>query len=96
MFTCAARASASTKIVRTRKGRSLRVDIHCHYLNPAAAQIIENARLHERLRQSDARFRVARRDLQQQERAEDDEDEHRHGLEQPSPGQKQTEFGTNR
>ena len=37
MFTCAARASASTKVVRTRKGKSLRVDIHCHYLNPAVA-----------------------------------------------------------
>ena len=24
---------ASTKIVRDRKGRSLRVDIHCHYQN---------------------------------------------------------------
>jgi aminocarboxymuconate-semialdehyde decarboxylase len=30
----AARAPASTKIVRDRKGRSLRVDIHCHYQNP--------------------------------------------------------------
>jgi len=28
---------ASTKTVRDRKGRSLRVDIHCHYLNPAVA-----------------------------------------------------------
>ncbi|HXN14831.1 MAG TPA: amidohydrolase family protein [Usitatibacter sp.] len=37
MFTCAARARASTKLVRTRKGKSLRVDIHCHYLNPAVA-----------------------------------------------------------
>jgi aminocarboxymuconate-semialdehyde decarboxylase len=38
MFTCAARASSSTKVVRSRKGGSLRVDIHCHYLNTAAAQ----------------------------------------------------------
>src|SRR6202165_2368077 len=38
MFTCAARASRSTKVVRTRKGRSLRVDIHCHYLNPAVVE----------------------------------------------------------
>src|SRR5258708_32498100 len=38
LFPCAAPPSASTKIVRSRKGRSLRVDIHCHYLNPAAAQ----------------------------------------------------------
>jgi aminocarboxymuconate-semialdehyde decarboxylase len=37
MFTCAARASRSTKVVRNRKGRSLRVDIHCHYLNAAVA-----------------------------------------------------------
>jgi aminocarboxymuconate-semialdehyde decarboxylase len=38
MFSCAARApSHSTKVVRNRKGRSLRVDIHCHYLNGAAA-----------------------------------------------------------
>ncbi|MGZ5100714.1 MAG: amidohydrolase family protein [Usitatibacter sp.] len=37
MFTCAARASSSTKVVRNRKGRSLRVDIHCHYLNQAVA-----------------------------------------------------------
>ena len=27
--------AASTKTVRDSKGRSLRVDIHCHYLNPA-------------------------------------------------------------
>src|SRR5258706_13485736 len=38
IFTCAARASKSTKVVRDRRGASLRVDIHCHYLNPAAAQ----------------------------------------------------------
>jgi aminocarboxymuconate-semialdehyde decarboxylase len=30
----APRASSSTKLVRDRKGRSLRVDIHCHYQNP--------------------------------------------------------------
>ena len=29
--------SASTKVVKDRKGRSLRVDIHCHYQNPALA-----------------------------------------------------------
>jgi aminocarboxymuconate-semialdehyde decarboxylase len=33
----AARATASTKVVRDRRGRSLRVDIHCHYLNQAVA-----------------------------------------------------------
>ena len=37
MFTCAARASGSTKVVRSRKRGSLRVDIHCHYLNTAVA-----------------------------------------------------------
>jgi len=31
------KASGSTKTVRDRKGRSLRVDIHCHYLNRDAA-----------------------------------------------------------
>jgi aminocarboxymuconate-semialdehyde decarboxylase len=33
----AARASASTRVVRDRRGKSLRIDIHCHYLNQAAA-----------------------------------------------------------
>ncbi|HEV2038620.1 MAG TPA: amidohydrolase family protein [Casimicrobiaceae bacterium] len=33
----AARAAASTKVVRDRGGKSLRVDIHCHYLNQAVA-----------------------------------------------------------
>lgn len=38
MFSCAARgATGSTKVVRTRKGASLRVDIHCHYLNSDVA-----------------------------------------------------------
>jgi aminocarboxymuconate-semialdehyde decarboxylase len=31
------RRTATTKVVRNRKGRSLRVDIHCHYLNPDVA-----------------------------------------------------------
>jgi aminocarboxymuconate-semialdehyde decarboxylase len=30
----APRAAASPKVVRDRKGRSQRIDIHCHYLNP--------------------------------------------------------------
>ena len=30
----APRSSPSAKVVRSRKGKSLRVDIHCHYLNP--------------------------------------------------------------
>ena len=33
----AARPTASTKVVRDRRGKSLRVDIHCHYLNQAVA-----------------------------------------------------------
>jgi aminocarboxymuconate-semialdehyde decarboxylase len=37
MFTCAVRASRSIKVVRSRKGKSLRIDIHCHYLNTAVA-----------------------------------------------------------
>src|SRR5258706_3853894 len=35
MYLSAGRVSpASAKVVRDRKGKSLRVDIHCHYLNP--------------------------------------------------------------
>jgi aminocarboxymuconate-semialdehyde decarboxylase len=37
MYTCASRSSASTAIVNTKKKGSLRIDIHCHYLNPEAA-----------------------------------------------------------
>src|SRR6266496_1367531 len=33
----AARTKASTKVVRSRSGKSLRIDIHCHYLNQAVA-----------------------------------------------------------
>jgi aminocarboxymuconate-semialdehyde decarboxylase len=33
----AARAAASTKVIRSRRGKSLRVDIHCHYFNQAVA-----------------------------------------------------------
>src|SRR5712691_11897851 len=32
-----ARRPATTRVVRDRKGRSLRIDIHCHYLNRDAA-----------------------------------------------------------
>ncbi len=32
-----ARRPAATKVVRNRKGRSLRIDIHCHFLNRDAA-----------------------------------------------------------
>ena len=37
LYTCAARASSSTRTVRSRKRGTLRVDIHCHYLNPDVA-----------------------------------------------------------
>ena len=39
MYSCApaGRASGSSAVVRKRKGRSLRVDIHCHYFNREAA-----------------------------------------------------------
>ena len=33
----AGRARSSTKVVRSRGGKSLRIDIHCHYLNQAVA-----------------------------------------------------------
>lgn len=33
----AARAAASTKVIRGRRGKRLRIDIHCHYLNQAVA-----------------------------------------------------------
>src|SRR5260221_4556782 len=32
-----ARTKASTMVVRSRSGKSLRIDIHCHYLNQTAA-----------------------------------------------------------
>jgi aminocarboxymuconate-semialdehyde decarboxylase len=39
MYSCApaGRGAASARVVRNRKGRSLRVDIHCHYFNRDAA-----------------------------------------------------------
>src|SRR5215217_8130229 len=33
-----ARPAPSPKVVRDRKGRSLRIDLHCHYQNPAIAE----------------------------------------------------------
>jgi aminocarboxymuconate-semialdehyde decarboxylase len=33
----ALRAATSTKVIRGRSGKSLRIDIHCHYLNQAVA-----------------------------------------------------------
>ncbi len=37
MYSCAPASSRSTSIVKTKKRKSLRVDIHCHYLNTEAA-----------------------------------------------------------
>ena len=36
MYRCAPRSSSSVKTLK-RKGRSLRIDMHCHYLNPEVA-----------------------------------------------------------
>src|SRR6266540_6003729 len=36
MYSCAPASSSMTKTVKKR-GKSLRIDIHCHYLNPEAA-----------------------------------------------------------
>ena len=35
-----ARPAASPRVARDRKGRSLRIDMHCHYLNPAVAAMV--------------------------------------------------------
>jgi aminocarboxymuconate-semialdehyde decarboxylase len=37
MYSCAPRSSASTTTVKARKGKGLRIDLHCHYANPDAA-----------------------------------------------------------
>ncbi len=37
MFSCGPAARGSTGLAKSRKRGSLRVDIHCHYFNPAAA-----------------------------------------------------------
>jgi len=37
MYSCAPRSSASTTTVKGRKGKSLRIDLHCHYANPEVA-----------------------------------------------------------
>src|SRR6476659_7367771 len=37
MYSCAPRSSASVSKVKTRKGKSLTVDLHCHYANPEVA-----------------------------------------------------------
>ena len=39
MYSCAPASSGSGKIVKKR-GKSLRVDIHCHYLNTEAAATV--------------------------------------------------------
>ena len=36
MYSCAPAVRGSSAVVK-KKGKSLRVDIHCHYLNPDAA-----------------------------------------------------------
>jgi aminocarboxymuconate-semialdehyde decarboxylase len=42
VYRCAPRATSSTATVRTRRRGSLKVDLHCHYLNPdAAARVAE-------------------------------------------------------
>src|SRR4030095_8157241 len=37
MYSCAPRSSASVSKVKNRKGKSLTVDLHCHYANPDVA-----------------------------------------------------------
>src|SRR4051795_8430638 len=37
MYSCAPRSSASVAKVKTRKGTSLKIDLHCHYANPDVA-----------------------------------------------------------
>ncbi len=37
MYSCAPRSFVSASKVKTRKGKSLRIDLHCHYANPDAA-----------------------------------------------------------
>src|SRR3954464_4461951 len=37
MYSCAPRSSASVAKVKTRKGKSLKIDLHCHYANPDVA-----------------------------------------------------------
>ena len=37
MYSCAPRSSTSATTARTRKGKSVRIDLHCHYANPDAA-----------------------------------------------------------
>ena len=37
MYSCAPASRGSAAVVKTKRSKSLRVDIHCHYLNPEAA-----------------------------------------------------------
>ena len=37
MYSCAPRSGSSSAVVKSKKRGSLRIDIHCHYLNPDAA-----------------------------------------------------------
>jgi len=36
-YSCAPASGGSRAVVKNKKGKSLRIDIHCHYLNPEAA-----------------------------------------------------------
>src|SRR5262252_942605 len=38
MYSCAPSSASENRSIQKRKGKSLRVDIHCHYLNPKAAE----------------------------------------------------------
>jgi aminocarboxymuconate-semialdehyde decarboxylase len=40
--------STSLKVLRNRKGRSVRIDIHCHYLNSAADAMVQHLKPMER------------------------------------------------
>jgi hypothetical protein len=37
MYTCAPGSRGSAAVVKSKHRKSLRVDIHCHYLNPEAS-----------------------------------------------------------
>jgi aminocarboxymuconate-semialdehyde decarboxylase len=37
MYSCAPSSRGSAAVVKSKRRKSLRIDIHCHYLNPAAA-----------------------------------------------------------
>ena len=56
----ARKRSVSTRLVRDKKGRSLRVDIHCHYLNrDAAAKLAHLNPARSRAKSTSSRCRSA-------------------------------------